>query len=50
MQQDKVNAKGEWHVHNSGIESLRFWFGASDYAHNELATVDGARLGSRFTE
>lgn len=50
MQQDKINAKGEWHVHASGIEALRFWFGASDYAHNELATVDGAEfVGSRFT-
>ena len=50
MAQDKINAKGEWHVHNSGIEALRFWFGASDYAHNELATEDGEEfIGSRFT-
>lgn len=50
MHQDKINTKGEWHVQGSGIEALRFWFGASDYAHNELATVDGSEfVGSRFT-
>lgn len=47
MHQDKVMAKGEWHVHDSGIEAVRFWFGASDYAHNEL--VGAGEIGSRFT-
>ena len=47
MVQDKVLAKGEWRPHALGIEAARFWFGASDYAHNEL--VDEGDVGSRFT-
>lgn len=47
MVQDKVLAKGEWRPRALGIEAARFWFGASDYAHNEL--VDGGEVGSRFT-
>ncbi|MGE0023014.1 MAG: TonB-dependent receptor [Hyphomicrobium sp.] len=37
MAQDKVLARGEWRVRDFGLEAVRFWFGASDYAHNELA-------------
>lgn len=37
MVQDKVLAKGEWRVRSGGIEAVRFWFGASDYGHSELA-------------
>lgn len=52
--QDKVLAKGEWRVRSSGIDAVRFWFGASDYAHDELAihepdVSDEFELGSRFT-
>ncbi len=47
MVQDKVLAKGEWRPRIYGIEAARFWFGASDYAHNEL--VDEGDVGSRFT-
>jgi iron complex outermembrane receptor protein len=52
--QDKVQAKGEWRVRDSGIDTVRFWFGASDYAHDELAIHDPAvdtefEVGSRFT-
>jgi iron complex outermembrane recepter protein len=55
MVQDKVNAKGEWRVRDQGIEAIRFWFGSSDYAHDELAIHDPENepgvfeLGSRFT-
>jgi iron complex outermembrane recepter protein len=45
--QDKVTTKGEWRVRGFGIEAIRYWFGASDYAHNELV-FDGD-VGSRFT-
>lgn len=37
MEQDKVLARGEWRVRDYGLEAVRFWFGASDYAHDELA-------------
>jgi iron complex outermembrane receptor protein len=50
MAQEKVLAKGEWRVGTAGIEAIRAWFGASDYAHNEVITEDGATLiGTRFT-
>lgn len=37
LEQDKVMARGEWRPNAFGVEALRFWFGASDYAHDELA-------------
>jgi iron complex outermembrane receptor protein len=50
MQQDKIQSRGEWRVRDFGIEAIRFWFGASDYAHNEIALGSGApEIGSRFT-
>ncbi|WP_291174017.1 TonB-dependent receptor [Hyphomicrobium sp.] len=52
--QDKVLAKGEWRVRDFGMDAIRFWFGASDYAHDELAIhdpdhEDEFEVGSRFT-
>ena len=50
--QDKVTAKTEWRVRNSGIEAVRAWFGFADYAHNELdfdAALGVDTIGSRFT-
>jgi iron complex outermembrane receptor protein len=54
MVQDKVLAKGEWRVRGSGIDAVRFWFGASDYKHDELAIHDPGvddefEVGSTFT-
>jgi iron complex outermembrane recepter protein len=54
MEQQKVLARGEWRVRDFGLEAVRFWFGASDYAHDELAIHDPAietefEVGSRFT-
>ena len=39
--QDKVLVRGEWRPNRGGIEAVRLWFGASDYAHDELA-IHGA--------
>jgi iron complex outermembrane receptor protein len=47
MEQDKILSKGEWRPHAGGVEAVRYWFGWSDYAHNEL--VDEGDVGSRFT-
>jgi iron complex outermembrane recepter protein len=47
MTQDKINSKGELRVRDYGIEAIRYWFGTTTYAHNELAGVD--EIGSRFT-
>jgi len=54
MVQDKVTARGEWRVKDFGVEAIRVWFGASDYAHNELGfdsdpAVMADFVGSRFT-
>lgn len=54
MVQDRVQAKGEWNVRSGGIDAVRFWFGASDYEHEELAIhdpdhEDEFEVGSRFT-
>ena len=52
MTQDKVMSKGEWRVRDYGIEAIRYWFGASDYAHNEVIfeEADGRDIvGTRFT-
>ncbi|MBX9590080.1 MAG: TonB-dependent receptor [Hyphomonadaceae bacterium] len=50
MQQDKVQSRGEWRVRDHGIEAIRFWFGASSYAHNEIGFAAGPpEIGSRFT-
>jgi iron complex outermembrane recepter protein len=52
--QDKVLAKGEWRPGAAGIDAIRFWFGASDYEHSELAIEDPLvddefEVGSLFT-
>ena len=52
LEQDKIHAKGEFRVRDYGIDAIRFWFGASDYAHNEVIfEEDDARdiIGTRFT-
>ena len=48
LEQDKVLVKGEWRVKDFGVEALRIWFGASDYAHNEVIAAEGI-IGTRFT-
>ncbi len=50
MQQDKVLSRGEWRMRSGGVEAIRFWFGASDYAHDEIGFGGGdPEIGSRFT-
>lgn len=50
MHQNKVQSRGEWRVRDNGIEAIRYWFGGSVYAHNEIGFETGAaEIGSRFT-
>jgi len=50
LQQDKVLSRGEWRVRDWGVEAIRFWFGASNYAHDEIGFAAGPpEIGSRFT-
>ena len=52
LEQDKIQAKGEFRIKAGGIEGVRFWFGASDYSHNEVIfeeADDRDIIGTRFT-
>lgn len=49
LEQSRVMAKGEYRPQASGIEALRFWFGASNYNHSELVDEGGGfEEGQRF--
>jgi iron complex outermembrane receptor protein len=41
MNQTKVASRGEYRPQANGIEAIRFWFGHTDYKHNELANEGG---------
>ncbi len=50
LEQEKIQARGEWRVGGLGIKAVRFWFGASDYIHEEVVDEgEGDEIGSRFT-
>lgn len=44
--QTKFTSKGEYRPQASGIETLRFWLGATDYKHNELGLQNDTDPGS----
>jgi iron complex outermembrane receptor protein len=41
LHQTKVTSKGEFRPQASAIDTVRFWLGASDYKHDELAFENG---------
>jgi iron complex outermembrane receptor protein len=41
MNQVKVTSKGEFRPQSSVIDTVRFWLGASDYKHDEIANEGG---------
>ncbi|MPZ56213.1 MAG: TonB-dependent receptor [Rhizobiales bacterium] len=41
MHQTKITSKGEVRPQSAAIEAVRFWLGASDYKHDELANEGG---------
>jgi iron complex outermembrane recepter protein len=51
LEQNKWMVKGEWRIKDFGIDAVRVWFGASDYAHNEVRFEEGEGdiVGTRFT-
>lgn len=52
LMQEKMHSKGEWRVRDFGIEAIRYWFGATRYAHDEVIfdALDQADIiGTRFT-
>lgn len=48
LAQTKFTAKGEVRIKSAFIDTLRFWFGAVDYKHDEKA-FDGGVLGVKGT-
>ena len=49
LTQNKFQSRGEWRVRDFGIEAIRYWFGHSDYAHDEIGFATGSpEVGSRF--
>ena len=50
LDQSKLASRGEWRVGQFGFEAIRFWFGATDYKHDEtdsLPVPSSARHFSR---
>ncbi len=45
-QQTRLLGKGEWRAPNTAVDALRYWFGVTDYKHNELALADPTVPGS----
>lgn len=41
MHQTKVTSRGEYRPQANGIDAIRFWFGHTDYKHDELANEGG---------
>ena len=44
--QTKLISKGEYRPQSDGIDTIRFWAGATDYKHNELGLADAFDPGS----
>ena len=40
--QTKVTGKGEYRPQAGGIDAIRFWWGYTDYKHNEIGLADAA--------
>jgi iron complex outermembrane receptor protein len=40
--QDKLTGKGEYRPSASGIDAIRYWWGYTDYKHNEIGFADPA--------
>ena len=50
LEQNRLQSKGEWRVGGMGIEAIRYWFGTSEYAHDEVVDEgEGDEIDSRFT-
>jgi iron complex outermembrane receptor protein len=41
MRQTKIASKGEYRPQSGAIDAIRFWLGASDYKHDEIANEGG---------
>jgi iron complex outermembrane receptor protein len=50
LNQTKFTSRGEWRVNDFGLEAIRFWFGATDYKHDEVDSVPVTVIGSTFLQ
>ena len=50
LYQTKFTSRGEWRVNDFGFEAIRFWFGATDYKHDEVDSVPVTVIGSTFLQ
>lgn len=49
LHQSKWTSRGEWRVGEYGLDAIRYWFGATNYKHNEINGIGAAeQIGSRF--
>lgn len=52
MNQDRFTSRGEWRPKSNGIEAIRYWFGISDYRHDEIGASEDdpsvTEIGSTF--
>ncbi|WP_244434811.1 TonB-dependent receptor [Afipia sp. P52-10] len=47
--QSKWTSRGEFRIEEYGFDTVKYWFGATDYKHNEVNVIDGVNeIGSRF--
>jgi iron complex outermembrane receptor protein len=40
--QDKLTGKGEYRPSAAGVDAIRYWWGYTDYKHNEIGFLDAA--------
>ena len=50
LNQTKLASRGEWRVNDFGLEAVRFWFGATDYKHDEVDSLPVTVIGSTFLQ
>ncbi len=48
LNQERLSSKGEWRVENSGIDTIRTWFGYTNYKHDEVDSLPVESIGSTF--
>lgn len=49
LRQSKWSSRGEWRLGESGIDTLRYWLGFTDYKHDEIDGLGAAtNVGSTF--
>jgi iron complex outermembrane recepter protein len=47
--QSKWTSRGEFRIGEYGFDTVKYWFGATDYKHNEVDVIAGINdIGSRF--